>query len=320
MITACGLVNGKFHAKLDVSRLHKFLSGSNKVWADVENPTKEELDYLEKQLNLHHLALEDTLNERQRAKVERFDEFHFIVVHSITETEKLESTQLNLFIGRNFLVSIHLKHLGFIQKTRSLLRENPYLMARGADYVAYVLLDESADNLFPLMDRLEDLIDKMEEEVFKEKSNASKHVLNSLFKAKKQLLMLRKITWPQMEVMSIISSGELKYISKENLVYFRDVYDHLIRINSIIETQRELVSGSMEGHLMVISNTLNTVMKKLTAITAVIMLPALISGIYGMNFLFVPELGWEYGFYAILVTMLLATILISLFFKQKDWI
>ncbi|MFH1257896.1 MAG: magnesium/cobalt transporter CorA [Candidatus Micrarchaeota archaeon] len=319
MITACGSINGKYCEKIDPQKIHLSLIEENTIWADVENPTKEEAEYLERQLRIHHLALEDALNEKQRAKVERYDEFHFIVIHSVTETSKFETTQLNIIIMKNLVLSIHLKPLKFISALRQRLAENPQLVNRGPDFITYMLLDASSDQLFPLMDRLEGMIDKVEEGVFRENGKDEK-LMNTLFKAKKELLHLRKTTWPQMEVLNVLASGELKYIQKRNLIYFRDVYDHLIRINTLIETQRELVSSSMEGHLMVVSNNLNKIMKKLTAITAIIMLPTLIAGIYGTNFIFVPELKWEFGFYAALASMLLSTILLAIFFKQKEWI
>ncbi|HLC48334.1 MAG TPA: magnesium/cobalt transporter CorA [Candidatus Norongarragalinales archaeon] len=319
MITACGIINGTFTRSIEPSSVPLLQKGKNVIWMDLADPSKQELSFLESKLGLHHLALEDALNQRQRAKVERYDEYHFIVVHSITETEKLEATQLNLFISKHALISIHIKPLQFVSDVKRRLGENPHLLRRGPDYGAYMLLDASADNLFPLMDKLEETIDKIEEEVFKERGSSPKGLLNSLFRVKKGLLHLRKITWPQMEVLNVLSSGELKYISKENLVYFRDVYDHMIRINTIIETQRELVSGSMEGHLMSVSNNLNKIMKKLTAITAIVLVPGLIAGIYGMNFK-APELNWEFGFYASLASMLLSTILLAVYFKQKDWI
>lgn len=319
MISGFGTMDGKLEKIEDLRKVAPYIK-HGVVWIDCLKPTKEELSFLEKEFKLHHLALEDSMNENQRAKVERYDEFHYIVIHSITETEKLETTQLNLFVFEKMIVSVHLKHLDFIEEMKKKVVENPYLILKGPDHIAYLLLDASADQLFPMMDKLEETIDRVEESVFRQKAAESGKTMNTLFNAKKQLLHLRKITWPQMEVLNVLSSGELKYISRENLIYYRDVYDHLIRINSIIETQRELVSGAMEGNLMVQSNNLNKVVKKLTAITAIIMLPSLIVGVYGSNFHFIPELQWEYGFYGMLASALVTTILLAIYFKQRDWV
>ncbi|MEK6954114.1 MAG: magnesium/cobalt transporter CorA [Candidatus Micrarchaeota archaeon] len=320
MINALGLMNGKLHKGIDAKKLHLYIKNGNKLWADIENPTRGEIEYLEKELGLHHLALEDSMNQNQRAKVERYDDFHYIVVHTVTEMEDFQTVQLNIFIGKNFIISMHAKPLGITNDAMKSIISNPELMRRGADYVAYMLLDRSADQLFPTMDRLEKNLDRIEELVFREKESAKASFLALLLKSKRQLLHMRKISWPQMEVLNILSSGELAYISRSNLVYYRDIYDHMIRINSMIETQRELLSASMEGHRLSISNSLNQVMKKLTAITAIVTVPAMIAGIYGMNFAFIPELKWELGFYVVIVTMLLTTALLAVFFKQKDWI
>lgn len=320
MINAIGLFRGKLQKNIDPRKLHQFIRDGNKLWADIESPTKDEISYLEKELGLHHLALEDSMTEHQRAKVERFEEYHYVVVHTVTEMEGFETVQLNIFIGKNFAISLHSKPLGIVQDAMRSIIAKPELMKRGADYVAYMLLDRSADELFPAMDRLERNLDRIEEMVFREKESGKKNFLELLLRSKRQLLHLRKISWPQMEVLNILSSGELAYISRENLAYFRDIYDHMIRINSMIETQRELLSASMEGHRLSISNSLNLVMKKLTAITAIVTIPAMIAGIYGMNFAFIPELKWEFGYYVVIVSMLLSTALLAVFFKQKDWI
>ncbi|MBI5225211.1 magnesium/cobalt transporter CorA [Candidatus Micrarchaeota archaeon] len=320
MITAFGIVDGKVKSISETKKIHVLIKSGSKVWVDLQNPTREEMHYLENELKLHHLALEDSLTQHQRAKVERYEDFHYVVVHTVTENEALKTTQLNLFIGKNFLISLHMKKIGFIDDVSASITAMPELFRRGPDYVAYMLLDRSADLLFPTMDRLESDLDKVEELVFREKESGRRSFLELLLSSKRKLLHLRKIAWPQMEVLNILSSGELAFVSRQNLVYYRDIYDHLIRINSMIESQRELLSASMEGHRLSISNSLNQVMKKLTAITAIVTVPAMIAGIYGMNFTFIPELKWELGFYVAIVSMLLATALLAMFFKRKDWI
>ncbi|MEK6843185.1 MAG: magnesium/cobalt transporter CorA [Candidatus Micrarchaeota archaeon] len=320
MINAIGFLNGKVRTIPDAKKVHLFINSGGKIWVDLQNPSRDEMHYLEHELKLHHLALEDSLNQHQRSKIERYEDFHYVVVHSVTQTDFMETTQLNLFLGKNFVISVHQKPLHFIPEIRERITENPELFKRGSDYILYMLLDHSADQLFPAMDSLEESLNRIEDLVFKERESGKKGFLQMLLKSKRQLLHLRKITWPQMEVLNVLSSGELQYISRSNLLYYRDIYDHLIRINSMIETQRELVSSAMEGHRLAISNSLNQVMKKLTAITAIVTLPTMIAGIYGMNFAFIPELKWELGFYVVIVSMLFSTVLLAIFFKQKDWI
>jgi len=315
----------KLEKNFPLKKVHAY-SKKGQVWLDILNPTKEDVKFLEHELKFHHLAIEDVLNERQLAKVDHYDDYHFLVIHALGIADEgkhkhgVEVTQLNIFLSKNLIVTVHLKPMTAIEETKKRLKEAPELLQRGADYVAYMVLDQVVDDIFPVLGELEKQIETLEDNIFIKQTASGKRLLNQLFVVKKKLLHIRKVVWPQRETLSILASRNMKYIRPENLVYFRDVYDHVIRINSMLENYRELITGTMEGYLSVISNNLGTVMKKLTAISAIIMVPTLIASIYGTNFINVPEYQIEYGYYAALLAMLSSTVLLALYFKQKEWV
>lgn len=315
----------KLEQNFPLSKVHEY-SKTGQVWLDILNPTKEEAQFLEHELKFHHLAVEDVLNERQMAKVEHYDDYHFLVIHALGISDEakhkhgVEVSQLNIFLSKNLIVTVHLKPMAAIEAAKKRLKEAPELLNRGADYVAYMALDQVVDDIFPLLGKLEQQIEALEDDIFKKQIISGKQVLNQLFAVRKKLLHVRKVVWPQRETLGVLASRNMQYIRAENVAYFRDVYDHVIRINTIIDNYRELITGAMEGHLLVVSNNLGIVMKKLTAISAIIMVPTLIASIYGTNFINVPEYKIEYGYYAALLAMLLSTVLLAVYFKQKEWV
>ena len=320
-IFACGK-DGKLEQPTDLKQAAK-LVGKKEVWVDCENPSRAEAEEIGKAFELHPLSVEDSLNERQRAKLDEYPGYSYLVIHAVGLTENLSASQLNLFLGEDFIVTIHRKPLQAVEDTVALVTSKPDVLGKGSDYVAHALMDELVDHIFPVLDHFEERISRIEEEIF-ESSGANviqnKKIVDSIFRLKKDLLQVRKVIWPHRETIHSLLSRRVPYIHDEAVPYFRDVYDHLIRITDMLETYRELLSSTMEAYLSVVSNNLNVVMKKLTAITAIIMVPALIAGIYGMNFSTIPELRAEWGFYEALAIMAVAVLGLFTYFRLRQWI
>jgi len=290
------------------------------LWVDIEDPTKKELQALVKQFGFHHLAVEDSGNMRQRCKVEDYDNFIFIVLRLFPKGE-YEATQLNFFLDDNIVITTHFKCVEAVENVACELEKNPALLQRGPDYITYKIIDYAVDGLFPHLEEVESGLDHFEEEMLT--ATASQEVvgmLSRLFELKRRNLAIRKICWPMRDVLTTLSHMQYRYIRPENAVYFRDVYDHMLRITDITETNRELLSAMMEAYLATISNNLNVIMKKLTAIAGIFAAPVLIAGIYGMNFRNMPELEFEYGYYIALGEMFVASILMFLYFRINKWI
>lgn len=290
------------------------------LWADLEDPSKKELQSLEKLFGFHHLAVEDAGNTRQRCKVEEYEGFIFLVLRVFPKGE-CEATQLNFFLDGNLLVTAHFKCVEAVDEIAGTLEKNPSILERGPDFVTHQIIDLAVDELFPYLDEIEDRIDEFEDKMLKATSPEEiASMLGKLFEMKRRNLAIRKIVWPMRDVLTVLARRDYRYIRPENAVYFRDIYDHMLRITDITETNRELLAASMEAYLAVISNNLNMVMKKLAAIAGIFAVPVLIGSIYGMNFQNMPELTFEWGYYIALGEMLFASALMFIYFRLNKWI
>lgn len=292
--------------------------GDSVVWVDIENPSEQEMDELEKAYKLHHLAIDDCMHDVQRPKIEAYDDYFFVVLRHIEYSNEVRTKQISIFVGKNYLISVHKEKLKFLDELRGYIREGGHRVNRyKSDYLLYKITDRIVDNYFVVLESIEDCIEIIEDEVLK---NPTKRILERIFKIKKDLLLIRKPIWPLREVMHTAQSGSIETISEDSLLYFRDIYDHLINIIDLIETYRELVTAALEIYLSSVSNSLNEVIKVLTVIAAILMFPTLIASVYGMNFKNMPELDWTYGYPFALFLIVLSMVLTYVYFKRKKWV
>jgi len=290
------------------------------IWADIEEPSKKDFQFLEKRLGFHHLAVEDASNTRQRCKVEEYKDFVFIVLR-VFPKGSCEATQLNVFLDGNIIVTVHFQCIESVIEVAKDLEKNPLLLGKGPDFLAYTLIDQCVDDLFPHLDEIEDGVDQFEDTMLKATSpEETQATLKTLFEMKKRNLAVRKIAWPMRDVLTVLARRDYKYVKEENVPYFRDVYDHMLRITDMTEMNREVLSASMEAYLAVISNNLNVVMKKLAAIAGIFAVPMVIGSIYGMNFVNMPELQYDWGYYIALGEMLFASCLMFMYFRMNKWL
>ena len=291
------------------------------VWLDVQRPTQKDMQLLERCFSFHPLAIEDSMTTIQRPKIDRYDNYLFIVLHAAilaAHTDKATSLEVDSFVGENYVVTVHLKPIPSVSSTWERCIRNKGIMSRGSAYLFYVLADALVDNYFPILEKLDKEIQKVEDSVFKDANSAT---LNKIFDLKENVLILRRILGPQRETMNFIARGGYEPIIPTGLsIYFRDVSDLLARINDNLDAYRDLLTSAVDGYMSSTSNKLNEIMKVLTIIATIMMPLTLISGIYGMNFRFMPELQWRYGYLAIVGVMLILAGGMLLFFKRKKWL
>lgn len=292
-----------------------------RIWVDIQKPTQEDMQFIEKNFSFHPLAIEDAMTTIQRPKIDRYDNYLFIVLHAAllaAHKDKATSLELDSFIGENYVVTVHLKPIPSISTTWQRCAKHAEIMSRGAAYLFYFLADALMDNYFPIVEKLGKEIQKAEDNVLKDMNSG---VLNKIFDLKETVLILRRILGPQREAMNFIARGGYSPIIPKGLsIYFRDISDLLAKINDTLETYRETLTSATTGYMSVTSNKLNEIMKVLTIIATIMMPLTLITGIYGMNFRFMPEINWRYGYFAIIAIMIIIAGGMLLFFKKKKWL
>lgn len=291
----------------------------NIVWVDVSDPDSKDFEELAKEFHFHPLSLEDCRTAHQRPKVEEYEGYYFIVLYEalLKDGQELVLHELNIFLGRNYLVTVHSQPIRAIETAERLWRGWADMAHRGTGLLTYLLIDAIVDDYLPLLDTLSDRIDELEDKIFEDFQSDS---IQDIFRIKKQLLFLRRVVAPLRDVFNTLLRREQPIFSRETAIYFQDVFDHLIRVADTIDTMRDMLGSTMDAYLSVTSNRMNMVMKRLTAISTVLMSVTLIAGIYGMNFKYMPELEWRFGYPGALAAMFIIALALYLFFRRIDWL
>ncbi|MBL7070175.1 MAG: magnesium/cobalt transporter CorA [Candidatus Omnitrophica bacterium] len=269
---------------------------------------------------LHPLVLEDILSIDQRPKLEIFENYVSVVLKMLSYNEKnsgLESEQVSLIFGKNFLISFQEKEGDVFDLIRDRLRNaKGRIRKSGSDYLTYALIDAIIDNYFSILEKFGERIAHIEEELVKDPSPKTVQTINGL---KRELIFLRKSVWPLREVISGLTRGDTTLVKKETVLYLRDIYDHTIQVIDTIETSRDMVSGMLDIYLTNASNRMNEIMKILTVIATIFIPLTFITGIYGMNFKNMPELSWQWGYLTIVGLMFVMATTMLIYFKKKNW-
>jgi magnesium transporter len=290
------------------------------VWVDLEAPTEEENQILSSIFNFHPLAIEDCIAESHLPKLDDFGDYLFLVLHGARRGDvsgTFKTVELNFFLGKRYLVTYHQQLSRSINRTKERCIKNSLSMSRGTDFLLYEILDGTVDNYFPILDDFDEVVDELEREVT---GFPSKETLNRIFSLKRDGMSLRRVTSPQREILNRLSRDPFAVVNKRTAIYFRDVYDHLVRINDLAESYKDLTTGLLEAYISMVSNRLNEVIKVLTALTVVFMPLMVIPSIYGMNFKYMPELDWRYGYPATIGVMVGIVVVMLWFFRRKKWI
>jgi len=289
-----------------------------RLWVDVEEISPTALQRLGACLGLHELVIEDIAERNQRAKVEYTDDIMHLVMFALVYADDLRTIELDIVLGPRFLLTSHTPEWRPL-KTRDLARMGvEHFLSQGTDLLLYAVVDPVVDGYFPVMDRLSDEIDLLEDEVV---SAPTKPVLERLFRIRRDLLEVRHMVSPEREVFNQLTNRDNPLIARERVIYFRDVYDHLIRVTDELDTHRELLSGALEAYLSTVNNGLSDVMKRLTAVTAVLAGIGAVAGIFGMS-----EAGGALnlveapGFWIVTAFVLCIGALVFIYFRRIDWI
>jgi magnesium transporter len=290
-------------------------------WIDLEDPTMRESTILEDPFRFHPLAIEDCLSEVHHPKVDDYEDYLFFIVHGIrfdAPTDAFITRELDIFLGKNFLITHHQGPMRSITWAREQCGKNLLpSMVRGVDFLGHQILDQMFEHYFPNLDAIEDKIQLVQVEVFE---NPSRESLDRIFTLKRDVMALRRICTPQREIVHRLSRGEFRVISPKAAIYFRDIYDNLYRIVDASYQYQDMVQGTLDAYLSAVSNRLNETMKRLTVIGAIFALLTVITGVYGMNFEHMPELKWRFGYPMIWVVMVLASMGLVRWFKHKQWL
>jgi len=279
------------------------------------------IEKIGKHFSIHPLILEDILHTGQRPKMEDFEDYIFLVVKMFYYDEKddeIKMEQVSLLLGSNFVISFQEREGDIFDPIRERIRNHKgRIRMMKADYLGYALLDTIVDNYFIILEKVGEDIENMEEELV---ARPTPETLQTIHNLKRELIVLRKSIWPLREVVNSLERGESPLINEATGVYLRDVYDHTIQVIDTIETFRDMVSGMLDIYLSSISNKMNEVMKVLTIIATIFIPLTFVAGIYGMNFEFMPELKWHWGYFAALLVMVAVAIVMVFYFRRKRWL
>ncbi|HUP10703.1 MAG TPA: magnesium/cobalt transporter CorA [Niastella sp.] len=290
------------------------------VWIGLYDPSEEILSQVQAAFNLHDLAIEDTHKAHQRPKIELYGDSLFVVLRTarMGAGYHVDFGETHFFVGINFIITIrHGSSLPYTE-VRSRCENMPQLLSKGQGFALYALMDFIVDQYFPVVEEMEQELSDVEEKVFKEKP--SRETTEQIYQLKRELLDIKRAVNPLIEICNRLMRFDSKFISEETRPYFRDVYDHVVRINEMVENTRELLSTAMEANFSLISISQNDVSKKFAGWAAIIALPTMIAGFYGMNFKIMPESEWEYGFYSVIIFTIIACAVLYALFKRSGWL
>jgi magnesium transporter len=319
--------DGRLEGKaFDPDRVDELLKGQDsgaRIWLDVESPGDEDFAMLAREFGLHELSVEDMRDRDQRPKVESFAGYHFIVLRPLCRNEdgELVQQEVHALLGDRYLVT--LRYDPVYDLTEVLSRWDRHGGAeeeRGPGFLLYVLLDEIVDTYLTLVEEFEDKADDLEDIVFSEAGRTpNRDLQQDLFALKRDIVRFRRSVMPLRRVIDFFQE-QPKVVTGPLAPFYRDVADHVVRCIELVDNVRDLLTALLEVRLAQVGNRLNEVMKKLTSWAAIILLPTLIAGIYGMNFVHMPELRWRFGYPMALGIMAATAGILYVMFKRRDWL
>jgi magnesium transporter len=315
------LDGGKLQITQDPKQIHEALDQKRPIWIELQQKDHACDVLLSQQLELHPLTIEDIWSTRSQPKLEDYDDYLYIILHGIAGTRagEIELIELDLVLGPSYVITHDPK--GLVDSVRAELDRSPKLLEKGPAWLAHAILDNAIDRYLPVIDDLDKQIADLENEVLRKAgTKQGPPILRRILAFKRMLLNLRRMSIHQREILLRLARGEFTEIPREATPFYRDVYDHFLRVNDLIESYRDLVTSALEAYLSVQSNRMNEIMKTLTLMSTVMLPITFIAGLYGMNFKFMPELETKWGYPAALALMATVVILTLLWFRGKGWI
>lgn len=312
--------DGQMLAEIDVAEISDYVQRPDcLVWVALRDPSDSELERMQQEFGLHELAVEDAHHGHQRPKIEEYGDSLFVVLHTLEKRDgEIHTGEVNVFVGPNYVLSVRNRCEQEFQSVRRRTERESELLRHGAGYVLYALMDAVVDRYFPVLEDLEDELDEIERRIFAE--NSPRANIEALYALKQKLMTLKHAIGPLTESVGRLLGGRVPRVVAGLSDYFRDVYDHLIRLNQSIESQREMVTTATAVNVSFISLQEGEVTKRLAAYAALVAVPTLIGGIYGMNFQYMPELHWTFGYPAVLAAMAGIDAFLFWRFRRAGWL
>jgi magnesium transporter len=289
------------------------------VWVALADPTEAELASMQQQFGLHELAVEDALSGHQRPKVEEYGETIFVVMHTVEiDGHDLHQGEVDVFANPKFVLSLRNRTRRGFADVRARCESEPELLQQGAGFVLYALMDAIVDRYFPVIDMLETELESLESQMFE--GGLARRSLREIYALKRKLTVLQHAVGPLLDAVGRLYGGRVPRVCGHSQEYFRDVLDHLLRINQTIGASRETISMAVQSSLSLISLQESELTKRLAAIAALVAVPTMIAGIYGMNFEHMPELRWKYGYPMALGAMILIDVYLFYRLRKARWL
>ncbi|MCC7025253.1 MAG: magnesium/cobalt transporter CorA [Thermomicrobiales bacterium] len=289
------------------------------TWIDVTDASPAQVTRIGEEFGFHPLAIEDTIAGELRPKIEQYDGYHFIIFYGLTAAaDGCHSHIVDIFVGNCYMITFHGSGLPVIAETAERWRVNAAAMQdKGPGFLLYSLLDALVDGYFPVLDAIADQAEDLEEEVLR---GGQPLVQAEILRLRRDLLMIRRVTGPERDILNVLVRRDAPLFGEKEVVYFQDIYDHLLRVTDTVDIYRDMLSSVLDANLSMVSYTLNVVVKRLTASSIILMSITLVAGIYGMNFVYMPELDWRFGYpFAIGLMAVIAAIEIAIF-RRIDWL
>lgn len=321
IVNCAAYSRGRRVAEVELARVHEVLKEPGQfVWIALHEPAEDVLEQVQREFGLHDLAVEDAHHAHQRPKVELYGNSLFVVLRTaqMNADGQIDFGETHFFVGENYIVTVRHKSNVSYAAVRANCERSPHLLCKGQGFALYAVMDFIVDQYFPVVSQLEAKLEDIEEQIFKGKP--SRYTTEHIYHLKRQLLDVRRSISPMIDVCNRLMRFDINCISEETRPYFRDVYDHVVRINEMVENTRELLNTALEANFSLISISQNDVSKRFAGWAAIIAVPTMVAGFYGMNFKFMPEVEWEYGFYMVLFFTLGACAVLYLFFRRSGWL
>jgi magnesium transporter len=297
LINCVAYQDGKKLADIGVDDISRHVGRPDRfVWVALRDATDEELAVMQREFGLHDLAVEDARHGHQRPKVEEYGETLFAVMHSVefSATDELRVGEVNVFVGRNFVLSVRNRSTQKLLGVRERAEQEPHLLRNGAGFVFYALMDAVVDRYFPVIDTLEEELEAIEERIFV--PGSARANIEQLYDLKRRIMIVRHAVTPLMEAVSKLWSGRVPMVCEGSREYFRDVYDHLVRINGTIDSLRDTIGTAIQVNLSMVAIEESETTKQLAAWAGIFGVATAFAGVWGMNFQHMPELSWQFGY------------------------
>jgi magnesium transporter len=322
VVNCAAYAEGRRVANVNLTDVHTVLRQQDQfVWIGLYEPSEEVLSQVQEEFDLHELAVEDAHNAHQRPKIEMYGDSLFVVLRTAqmnAEHHRIDFGETHFFVGTNFIVNIRHGSSVSYAAVRERCESTPHLLRKGQGFALYAVMDFIVDQYFPVVHSLEMELEAIEEKIFKEKP--SRETTEQIYHLKRELLNVKRAVSPLIDICNRLMRFDIKCISEETQPYFRDVYDHVVRINEMVENTRELLNTALEANFSLISISQSDVSKKFAGWAAIIAVPTMVAGFYGMNFKFMPELNWHYGYFIVVGATACVCLLLYYFFRRSGWL